>query len=96
MAGSNVLLTITYLLTPSGAVFDDNLAYPPMAVLASLLFLILGSSYWGYCYVMGLVFLALAVVMTFWLGAAPLLFGAAWAASLSILGMRLGRLAGNR
>jgi hypothetical protein len=96
MAGSLVLLAITYLLTPSGAAFNDYLAYPPMAVLASLLFLMLGSSYWGYCYLMGLVFLALAILMTFWLAAAPLLFGAAWAASLSTLGVRLGRLAGNR
>jgi hypothetical protein len=33
--------------------------------------------------------------MTFWLGAAPLVFGAAWAASLSILSFRLGHLAAN-
>jgi serine/threonine protein kinase len=96
MAGSLVLLVITYLLTPSGAVFNDYLAYPPMAVLASLLFMMLGSSYWGYCYVIGLIFLAVAIVMTVWLAAAPLIFGAAWAASLSTLGVRLGRLAGNR
>jgi serine/threonine-protein kinase len=96
MAGSLVLLTITYLLTPPDATFNDYLAYPPMAVLASLLFLMLGSSYWGYCYLMGLIFLALAVLMTVWLAAAPLLFGSAWAVSLSTLGIRLGRLAGNR
>ena len=71
---------------------DDFAAYPAMAVLASLLFIMLGSSYWGYCYAMGAAFLALAVMMTLWAPAAPLLFGAAWAASLSILGIRLGRL----
>jgi serine/threonine-protein kinase len=95
MAGSLVLLTVTYPLTPSSAEFNDFLAYPPMAVLASLLFMMLGSSYWGYCYLIGAVFLGLAFLMTFWLGAAPLVFGAAWAASLSILSFRLGRLAAN-
>ena len=48
---------------------------PPMAVLASLAFMVLGSSYWGYCYLIGGLFLALAVAMTFWLPAAPLAFG---------------------
>jgi hypothetical protein len=57
--------------------------------------MMLGSSYWGYCYLIGSVFLGLAILMTFWLSAAPLLFGAVWAASLSILSLRLGRLAGN-
>jgi hypothetical protein len=64
--------------------------------LASLLFMMLGSSYWGYCYLIGSVFLVLAILVTFWLGVAPLVFGAAWAASLTILSVRLGSLAGNR
>ena len=90
-----MLLTSSYLLQPTNAEFNDFLAYPPMAVLASLLFIMLGSSYWGYCYLIGAVFLTLAILMTFWLPAAPLVFGAAWAASLSILSIHLGRLAGN-
>jgi hypothetical protein len=96
VAGSLTLILVAYLLTPTGATFNDFAAYPPMAVLASLLFMMLGSSYWGYCYLIGSVFLVLAILMTFWLEAAPLLFGAAWAASLSILSLRLGRLAGNQ
>ena len=89
------LILIADLLTPTGTVFNDFLAYPPMAVLASLLFMMLGSSYWGYCYLIGSVFLGLAILMTLWLGAAPLMFGAVWAASLLILSLRLGRLAGD-
>jgi serine/threonine protein kinase len=96
MAGSVVLLAITNLLTPPGVAFDDFRAYPPMAVLASLLFMMLGSSYWGYCYLIGSIFLVLAIVMTVWLPAAPLLFGVAWAASLLTLSIRLGRLAETR
>jgi serine/threonine protein kinase len=95
VAGSLTLILIAYLLTPAGATFNDFLAYPPTAVLASLLFMMLGSSYWGYCYLIGAIFLGLAILMTFWLSAAPLVFGAAWAASLSILSLRLGRLASN-
>lgn len=96
LVGSTTLVIVTFLLTPSGMPFNDFLAYPPMAVLASLLFMMFGSSYWGYCYVMGSVFVALAVVMTLWLAAAPLIFGVAWAASLAILSVRLGRLAENQ
>jgi serine/threonine protein kinase len=94
MIGSTALVVIAYLLTRSGTRFNELVAYPPMAVLASLLFMMLGASYWGYCYVMGSVFLVLSIVMTFWLPAAPLIFGAAWAASLSILSLRLSHLAG--
>jgi tRNA A-37 threonylcarbamoyl transferase component Bud32 len=94
MIGSTALVVIAYLLTHSGATFNDLVAYPPMAVLASLLFMMLGSSYWGYCYVMGSVFLVLSIVMTFWLPVAPLIFGSAWAASLTILSVRLSHLAG--
>jgi hypothetical protein len=93
VAGSLTLILVAYFLAPPGTVFNDFVVYPPMAVLASLLFMMLGSSYWGYCYVIASVFLALAMVMTFWLGAAPLMFGAAWAGSLTILSRRLGRLA---
>jgi hypothetical protein len=95
VAGSLVLILIAYLLTPAGTAFNDLVAYPPMAVLASLLFFMLGSSYWGYCYLIGSVYLGLAILMTFWLGASPLVFGAVWAASLSILSVRLSRLAAN-
>jgi serine/threonine protein kinase len=95
VAGSMTLILVADLLTPAGTTFDDFLAYPSMAVLASLLFMMLGSSYWGYCYLIGSVFLGLAILMTLWLGAAPLMFGAVWAASLVILSLRLGRLAGD-
>jgi serine/threonine protein kinase len=95
VAGSMTLILIADLLTPPGTTFNDFVAYPSMAVLASLLFMMLGSSYWGYCYLIGSVFLGLAILMTVWLGVAPLMFGVVWAASLVILSLRLGRLAGD-
>jgi predicted Ser/Thr protein kinase len=93
LAGASTLFMIDYLTTPPGDSFYGLRAYPPMAVLASLAFLMLGSSYWGYCYIIGGLFLALAVAMTQWLPAAPLAFGLAWAASLALVGLRLDRLA---
>jgi hypothetical protein len=94
MAGSLVLLIVTYLLAPADVAFNDSRVYPPMAVLTGLLFIMLGSSYWGYCYVIGAAFLTLAILSTFFLGFAPLLFGIAWAASLTSLAIRLRRLGG--
>ncbi len=96
VAGTLALTLIAYLLRPPGSAFNDFLAYPPMAVLASLLFMMFGSSYWGYCYLIGAVFLGMAVLMTFWMAIAPLLFGVAWAASLLILSLHLRQLAKNR
>ncbi len=93
MAGSVVLLIVTYLLAPVGVAFDDSRVYPPMAVLTGLLFIMLGSSYWGYCYVIGAAFLTLAIVIAIFLDFGPLLFGIAWATSLAALGVRLRRLA---
>jgi serine/threonine protein kinase len=93
VTGSLALTVIAYRLSPASSTFNGFAAYPPMAVLASLLFMMLGSSYWGYCYVIGGIFLASAVLMTAWLSAAPLIFGIIWAASLLILSRHLARLA---
>jgi serine/threonine protein kinase len=92
MAGSFVLVTVTYLMTPSGKEFNELAVYPPMAVLAGLAFIVLGSSYWGYCYAIGAMFLVLALGMPAALMLAPLVFGLAWAASLSTLAAHLSRL----
>lgn len=91
MVGSQTLLAATYLMTPDGAVFDELRTYPSMAVLASLAYIVLGSSYWGYCYVIGGAFVGLALLMPFWLAVAPLAFAVSWAASLATLAARLQR-----
>jgi predicted Ser/Thr protein kinase len=92
LAGSSALYLIDYRLTPGDPYFGLR-AYPPMAVLASLAFFTLGSTYWGYCHLIGGAFLVLALAMTHWLPVAPLAFGLAWAGSLLLLGARLKRLA---
>jgi serine/threonine protein kinase len=90
MVGSQALLAVTWLLAPYGQ-FNELAVYPPMAVLASMAFIVLGSSYWGYCYVIGAAFLAIALSMPAWLTGAPLAYGLAWAASLTTLAVRLRR-----
>lgn len=93
LAGSFTLYLVDYLLAPPGEALFALRTYPPMAVLASLAFFMLGSNYWGYCYLIGGLFLLLAVGMTLRLPVAPLVFGLAWAASLILLSTRLKRLA---
>jgi eukaryotic-like serine/threonine-protein kinase len=75
---------------PPGAV------YPYLAVAAGLSFFFLGSSYWGWCYALGLSFFALSVLMLLTPDWAVLEFGVLWAACLVILGARLRRLARDR
>jgi serine/threonine protein kinase len=94
LAGTFVLVVIDFLQHPPGEPYYGLGAYPPMAVLASVAFMMLGASYWGYCYLIGGVFLVLAVGMTWWPLAGPLLFGVCWGTSLALLGTRLARLAG--
>ncbi len=94
LAGCGALYAVSALQAAPGDPNAGLAAYPSMAVLASLVFIMFGSSYWGYCYVIGGVFLGLAVLLTFWPMAAPLVFGLCWSASLLLLGIRLKRLAG--
>ncbi len=63
--------------------------YPPAAVLSGIGFFVMGSSYWGRCYALGVGFFILAVAMTFRLDWAPFEFGVAWGATLGVLGWRL-------
>jgi len=88
VAGSIVL----HVISP----FEGRNLYPQYAVLASLGFFMMGSSSWGYCYLIGTVFLALAMFMAWLPGLAALAFGCAWAASLLAVARHLGELAEER
>jgi serine/threonine-protein kinase len=67
--------------------------YQGLAALTAVAFFALAGKFWGYCAVLGLAFLGLAFVMAADLRWAPVEFGAAWAAVLILLGLRLRRLA---
>ncbi|MCA9236898.1 MAG: serine/threonine protein kinase, partial [Planctomycetales bacterium] len=92
LTASSTLLIVDYAQAPAGQPYYSLHAYPAMAVLSSLAFWVLGSTYWGYCYVMGGFFLAAAVAMPLWLPGGPLVFGIAWGACLWLLGQRLRRV----
>jgi serine/threonine-protein kinase len=66
--------------------------YPYFAVLSGLTFLILGSSYWGWCYLFAAAFWLLALVMPLHLGWGVAGFGLLWTAALVTVGRRLRRL----
>ena len=69
--------------------FYDFFLYPYWAILSGLGFFAMGSSHWGWFYGFGLAFFLLATVLPFWPMAGPLAFGALWAGSLVIIGLRL-------
>ncbi len=66
--------------------------YPYFAILSALAFVVLGSSYWGGCYLIGAAFFGLAALMPYHLAWSPVTFGVMWAAALVITGQRLRRL----
>jgi hypothetical protein len=70
--------------------------YPQMAVLGGIGFIMMGGSYWGYCYLMGAAFLTTALLMPLNLILAPLIFGVVWGACLAAWGVHLRKLARER
>jgi hypothetical protein len=54
--------------------------------------MVLGSSYWGGCYLFAVLFYTLPFVMNLELRWSPLEFGAAWAITLVLIGLRLRRM----
>jgi serine/threonine protein kinase len=71
---------------------DELIRYPTSAVLSGLVFFIMGSTYWGRCYVIGAVFFLMALLMPLHLDWAPIEFGALWAAILAFIGWHLRRV----
>lgn len=68
-------------------------AYPGFACITALAFFTLAPSFWGYCWVIGVGFLALAFAMLINVEWAALEFGLTWAVVLVVMGLRLKALA---
>ena len=66
-----------------------------MSLVAGLAFFVMGSNYWGRCYMFGIAFWIMAAIMPLHLSLAPLEFGAVWSVALAWLGYHL-RLLGIR
>jgi serine/threonine-protein kinase len=79
---------VSHLLVGTERMYDFFL-YPYWAILSGLAFIAMGSSYWGWFYAFGSAFFVLAALLPFFPIAGPLSFGALWAASLAIIGLRL-------
>ncbi len=92
IAGSLALFLVDYGMAPSDQAFEYWREYPRLAILSSLGFVMMGSSYWGYCYGIGAGFLLLALILPLDPSLAPLLFGLGWGASLIALARHLGKL----
>ena len=71
---------------------EELALYPGWSILSGLAFIVMGSSYWGRCYILGLSFFVLAVVMRLGPTGAPLEFGVFWAAALAAIGWHLRQL----
>jgi serine/threonine-protein kinase len=85
-------LAETHRLIAGGHAELEARVYPGFAAASGMAFLVMGSSYWGRCYAIGVAFYGLAFVMALDLRWAPLEFGTLWAASLVAIGLRLRRL----
>ncbi len=92
VAGSLTLFLVDYGMAPPDRAFEYWMEYPRLAILSSLGFVMMGSSYWGYCYGIGVGFLLLALILPLDPSLAPLLFGFGWGASLIALARHLGKL----
>jgi hypothetical protein len=96
VAGSMVLAAVGRLIATPERPFEEMMLYPQMAVLGGVGFIMMGGSYWGYCYLMGAAFLLCALFMSLNLALAPLLFGLVWGACLAAWGFHLRKLAEER
>jgi serine/threonine-protein kinase len=70
----------------------DGFGFPYFAIVAGLCFFIMGGSYWGRCYVLGLAYFVLACVMLWTLQWAVVEFGLMWTLCLTYIGLHLRRL----
>lgn len=83
------VLGISHQLMAGGDIDAEYKLYPALAAASGFAFCCLGSTYWGQCYVIGILFFVLALVMVASLPWAPIEFGAVWAVILIVVARRL-------
>jgi hypothetical protein len=72
--------------------WEEVVSYPFGAILTGLAFFVMGYSYWGRYYAIGLAFFALSLLMLLRLEWSPLEYGLLWALCLAALAQHLRRL----
>ena len=70
----------------------DMVEYPHFTIMAGMAFFILGSSYWGGCYAIGVTYFLLAGLMLLEPRWSVLEYGAIWGLVLALIGWHLRRL----
>ena len=88
---AGVMVGYLWMFEPSSRL-TILMAYPYFSVASGMTWFTLGSNFWGYCYLIGAAFFALALVMPFTITWAPLEFGLLWGATLWITARRLKQL----
>jgi len=83
------LFWVTMMLE-SGSAHPHLMVYGPATALSGMAFFVMGAHIWGGCYVIGILFMLLAPLLTHFAGSdwSPLWFGTIWASALFILGIR--------
>jgi len=66
--------------------------YPFFSILSGILWFAMGSNYWGFCFVFGLLFFLNALFDAFFPSLAPSMFGTLWGVLLWFSGRRLNRI----
>jgi Protein kinase domain len=89
---SNVLTVLISRQLFTEEVLYNNRYLPFLAVLAGLYMCVMGSCYWGRCYLFAGAHFALSLLMLLDLHWALLEFGGLWVATLTIIGLHLRRL----
>jgi serine/threonine-protein kinase len=88
LVACGLVVLVSQLLVGTERMYDFFL-YPYWAILSGLAFIAMGSRYWGWFYAFGSAFFVSAALLPFFPIAGPLSFGALWAASLAVIGLRL-------
>jgi hypothetical protein len=92
LLASGVGFVVSRLLETPERPLDELTLFPTWSILSGMAMFIMGSTYWGRCYLFGIVFFAAALLTPFALHWAPLATGVLWAWALTTLGLRLRRM----
>ena len=83
----------TNMLAGGGRLEEEFRVFPAFSAVSGLAFCFLGSSYWGRCYLIAVLFFVLPFFMVQTLPWSGLQFGVAWAIVLAVVAKRLRQLA---
>lgn len=92
LVASYLVIGVAILSASPQYPLDELRVYPYLAIISGLTYFVMGSSYWGQCYLCAVLFFGLALVMPSNLAVAPLEFGLLWAVCLTAIAMRLRQL----